>query len=233
MRACPTLWNAAGTLRFPGIAVPRHGRRRHAFDRAGRGSFATAKNRLQVLEQQKQVKRIAGTGFELPVQIPLTRRFIFCVNQQRADACNVGGLGGAQQGVPEQSPPKTFSLMGLIHCQPRQHHDRHGMTRQAFQNPQSRIGWLGAAHCETVKTGNLPLRAAHVGLRAIGLPAGQCKPLKKLIERGVATVKAISVIASGKLADLTVNGRIQPSTPGCVSNFLSRGLDLTGRSSAA
>ena len=91
------------------------------------------------------------------------------MDQQAADAGDVGGLCRAQQGVLEQCFAQSFALMRFVYGEPGQDHDRHRVARQPLHRSQRRGFWIDAADGETVEANHYVTLAADVGLRAVGL----------------------------------------------------------------
>ena len=90
--------------------------------------------RLQILEHQEQVVRIARAWLALPRHIPLPRCFILGMHQQATNAGNVSGLGSSQQRILQQRLAQSSALAVLVHSESRQDHDRYRMPGRAHHD---------------------------------------------------------------------------------------------------
>ena len=110
------------------------------------------------------------------------------MHQQRADTGNVCGLYFAQQRILEQRFAKARALVLSVHGKPGQEHDRHGVLRNAFGHTRGCLGWLNAAHGQTVIASNRTSMAAHVSLRAVGfcgLLSKKCIVCKPIVYKSI------------------------------------------------
>lgn len=179
------------------------------------------------------MKRIGQAGLKLPFEIPLPSGFILGVHKQRTDACNISRLRSAQQRVLQQGFAQACPLMLNIHGQSCQNHDWDGVLRDALDHSRRSSCGVDTADSKAVKPNHRTTVTTHVGLRAIGPLVDQRKALQKLIECSLAAIKGLDGVRAGQFANWLIRTRTQPSNPGSDKSFLSLGLAVTGRSSAA
>jgi len=162
---------------------------------------AYAQHALEVLEHQEQVVRVSRAGLEFPRLVPLPRCIVLGMDQQAANACDVGSLSGAQQRILEQGLAQTFTLMLFVHCEPGQDHDWYRITRQPLHHSRRRGLGIDTADRQTVEADHHVLVAADVGLGAVGLLVDERVALQELVQRGMAAVESIDLIRRKQLAN--------------------------------
>lgn len=145
--------------------------------------------------------RISRAGLEFPGFVPLPCRIILGMDQQAANAGDVGGLRGAQQRILEQSLAQTFTLMLLVHGEPGQNHDRHRVARQPLHHSRRRGLRIDTADGKAVEADHPVTLAADIGLRAVGLLVDERVALQELVQRGLATIERIDLIRCSELAN--------------------------------
>lgn len=123
------------------------------------------------------------------------------MHQQAANAGEVGGLCGTQQGIFEQGLTEALALMFLVHGEPGQDHDRHRMTRQTLHHSRRRDFRIDAADRQAVKADHHVALAADIGLRAVGLLIDERVALQERVQRGLAAVESIDLIRGKELAN--------------------------------
>jgi hypothetical protein len=125
-----------------GVLLPSASRPRAQVDASGRWSGRDAQVCFDVLHEQVEVELIDGRGLEAQFAIEGLGGLILGVGQYGAAADNIGGLGGAQDGVFEQGGARALALFGAIDGQACQQDDRHGIIAEPFGD--ARRGILAA-----------------------------------------------------------------------------------------
>ncbi len=113
------------------------------------------------------MKWIRGTGFKLPIQVPLPGKLVLGVDQQRTNPGNVGSLRGSKQSVLEQRFAKPYTLMVLINSKPGQNHHGHRVLRYPFGDTGCGGCWLNAANGQAVESHDRARMAADVRLSTV------------------------------------------------------------------
>lgn len=62
------------------------------------------------------MQRIGRARFEVELRVPSARRIVFGVNEKRANADDIGRLGGPNDRISQQHQPNPLALMRSINC---------------------------------------------------------------------------------------------------------------------
>ena len=112
--------------------------------------------------------------------------------QQCTNSGNVRRLRSTQQRIFEQCFAKPCTFVLKVHGKPGQNHHRHGVLWDAFDHTRCRMRWHHTTNRQTVETNDRARMAAHVGLGTIGFLVDERKPLQKLIQCALATIKGVN-----------------------------------------
>ena len=91
--------------------------------------------RLEVLENQKQVERIACPVLEIKFAVPMPGFIVLGVYEHSSNTGYVSSQQSAAQRILEQRTPQPLAFEGLIDGQPRQNHHWHQMSGQPLDDP--------------------------------------------------------------------------------------------------
>lgn len=138
--------------------------------------------------------RIGRTGFKFPGRVPPLRRIVLGMDQQAANAGDVGGLSRTQQRILQQSLTETLALMRLVYCEPSQDHHGYRAARQPFHHSGGRRLRIDAAEREAVESHHLVALAANVCLYAVSFLADERVTLQELVKRGIPTIEGVRLI---------------------------------------
>ena len=174
------------------------------------------------------MQRIGDTGFELPLEVPVSGCFIFCMHQHGPNARNVGRSGRANQSVFEQGTTQTHALVRVVNCKPGQEHDWHRVLGHTLDDTGCCNAGFHAANGKTVETYDVPGTTCDIGLGAVGFLIAKGKTLQVDVQRRLATIKCVQAIGRRQLANRFVGSCNQPSNPGSLSSCFNLGLALTG-----
>ena len=111
------------------------------------------------------------------------------MDQKRANSSDVGRLRSTPQGIFEQRTTEPHTLMGQIHRKTREIHDRHGMSRYAFDHPRGSGRGIDTADGEAIETDHRSAVATHIRLSAVGLLTDERKAMQKRIKRRISAVE--------------------------------------------
>lgn len=85
---------------------------------------------LCVLEEQHHDKRIDRRRFEAVLRVEASRRLVFCVNEQCANADVLGNAESTQDGVAQKAATDSLPLMSSVHRESGENHYRDGVPGQ-------------------------------------------------------------------------------------------------------
>jgi hypothetical protein len=159
---------------------------------------------------------------------------VLCVNEQRPDARDIGGLQRTQHRVLEQASAHPLSLPIPGDGEAGQDHDRHRMAGQPLRQPLGRGLVLHLPDHERVKPHDLVAADGDVALCSPGHLALQGVLGQKPVEGVVAAVEHLYSVASLKFLYPEGPQSLLPSqTLGSCKSRARRGKGLGGASRAA
>lgn len=132
---------------------------------------------LQIFNQEEQVKRVGRRRPKIKLFIERPGILVLCVNDQRADSCNLGCLKCAQHSVAYQATAHALRLPAKIDAEASQKHDGDRMPCEPFAQAFGCTRKFNASHRKAVKTDNRVFFDAHVSLGSMCCLIGQCVTL--------------------------------------------------------
>jgi len=98
--------------------------------------------------------------------VKTTRRIVFGMNQNGADADDIGGRNDAAQGVEQQAGAKAFTLRSPIDGEACEQKCRDWVTREAFFHPLRGLVIFDARGAQAIVTHNTPFEHCNICLGA-------------------------------------------------------------------
>ncbi len=185
-----------------------------------------------VLEQEHQVQRICGRRLEVKVEAEATDVLGRGVYQQNADAYDLGCAERTDDRIPEEMRTETMPVLFLIDGQPTEQDGRDGLWRPA-RGPGRGISTLDAGCGKGIVANDLRALRRHVRPRAAPDMVHESIAPKPPVQRLVAAGELRRVIVLADRPGPAVAGVYSSHGGFSASNFSSRGLCTTGRSSSA
>ena len=176
---------------------------------------------------------IGRARLKVQAQIPLPGLIILGVDQQGANAGNIGGLDSSKEGIFEESPAKPSPLLVAVDCKAGKQHDGNGVIGEALPDAVGCVGASDGADTQAVIPHNLfGAPTNDIGFRAACLLVYQREPFQKLVKWLFATVKFVEKMSRRKIFNRSERlvGFCHSSTLFSRNKSAKRGLIATGRS---
>ena len=136
-----------------------------------------------------QRHRVHRRGNEPTLLIELPRPLRNRVHQNRADACDIRSLQGAQYGITEETRPDLFPLIVLMDGQPTDDHDWYWI-RHVTPNTTRCVRMCYSTHSKGIIANHLLSSADHIGTRSTTFLILQRSPTQPVVQRRLATLES-------------------------------------------
>lgn len=166
---------------------------------------------------------VCRAGVEIEVFVEAPSLVVFGVNEDGADAGDVGGLQGSRQGIVEQCGTQALAPGGVMDGEAGQQHHGDGVAGQAFHYPGGRFGVGDGADGQTV-VANYPIVGdGNIGLRAPGRLVVEGEAAKVSVEVFVSAVERIDEMGAIQFADCPARRAGGGCNQGLVARFHQAG----------
>src|SRR5690606_28347596 len=134
-------------------------------------------------------------GFEVEFFVPGAGLVVLGVDDEGADAGDVGGLGGPEQRILEKCPSEATSLLRLVDGETREKHDGDRVPRLPLSYTAGGIRMFDRTDRQAVIADDTAAAPARdVGLGAAGFLVRQRKSLQEPVEGLLAAVERLGVM---------------------------------------